>query len=67
MPSLPEQVLANAAQSMSSIAQDAKNDHAATAAMALGHAGLQNTLPLPMDLEGDITSPFPKPVPSPSP
>ena len=51
VPSIPEQALRTAAESLSKVAQDAKGAHAATAALALGHAGLQGTLPLPAGLE----------------
>ena len=51
MPSIPEQALRAAAESLSNVAQDAKGAHAAAAALALGYAGLQGTLPLPAGLE----------------
>ena len=51
VPSIPEQALRGAAESLSKVAQDAKGAHAATAALALGYAGLQGTLPLPAGLE----------------
>ena len=51
VPSIPEQALTTAAESLSQVAQDAKGAHAATAALALGHAGLQGTLALPAGLE----------------
>ena len=56
VPSIPEQALASAAQSLCSIAWDAKNVHAASAALALGHAGLQNALPLPISIDGRASS-----------
>ena len=56
VPSVPEQALASAAQSLCSIAEDAKKVHAATAALALGHAGLQSALPLPISLSGRASS-----------
>ena len=51
VPSIPEQALRAAAESLSKVAQDAKGAHASTAALALGYAGLQGTLPLPAGLE----------------
>ncbi|CAK0785632.1 hypothetical protein CVIRNUC_008843 [Coccomyxa viridis] len=51
VPSIPEQALRAAAESLSNVAQDAKGAHAAAAALALGYAGLQGTLPLPAGLE----------------
>ena len=50
MPSIPEQALRATAESLSKVARDAKGAHAATAALALGYAGLQGILPLPAGL-----------------
>lgn len=56
VPSIPEQALASAVQSLCSIAADTKSSHAATAALALGHAGLQSALPLLIDHDGRAIS-----------
>ena len=65
VPSIPEQALGSAVQSLCTAAQDTKSNHAATAALALGHAGLQSTLPLRISLDGRATVPnlaLPSPV-----
>ncbi len=58
VPSIPEQTLGSAVNSLCSTAQDTKSTHAATAALALGHAGLQSTLPLRISLDGRATFPM---------
>lgn len=44
---VPEEELQKAAAAVYGVMHDTKSDHAATAAMALGHAGLRVPLPLP--------------------
>lgn len=44
---VPEEELQKAAAAIYGVMRDMKASHAATAAMALGHAGLRVPLPLP--------------------
>jgi len=48
VPLVPEEVLQKAAETIYGIIHAPKADHAATAVLALGHAGIRAPLPLPL-------------------